>query len=155
MEPVDHFQLSEFTCHSFVDENGYHPPVPYPAEWVNDRLPLLKRVLEGVRLACGSHPVTILCGYRTVEYNTYRRNKGLRGERHATGVALHSQHIEGRAADIQVFGVPRFVLLQTVLAQHEAGNLPDLGGVGYYPSLGFVHVDTFKDPSGKLRRWNG
>ena len=99
--------------------------------------------------------MTVLCGYRTVDYNAELRRRGLEGERHATGVSLHSQHTEGRAADIMIFGTPAIVVLQAVLHQHANGNLTDLGGVGYYPYLGFVHVDTFKDPSGKLRRWNG
>jgi uncharacterized protein YcbK (DUF882 family) len=154
-DTVDHFPVEEFTCKAYHAPDGYHDATPYPAECVNDRLPPLKRLLESVRLACGSHPMTVLCGYRTVEYNAELRRRGLEGERHSTGVALHSQHTEGRAADINIFGVPLIVILQTVLAEHERGNLPDLGGVGYYPSLGFVHLDTFKDPSGKLRRWNG
>jgi uncharacterized protein YcbK (DUF882 family) len=115
----------------------------------------LKRMLEKIRLACGSHPVTVLCGYRTVAYNAELRRRGLQGERHATGVALNSQHTEGRAADICIFGIETVVVLKTVLDQHAAGNLPELGGVGYYPSLGFAHVDTYRLPGGALRRWNG
>lgn len=155
IETVDHFRIEEFTCPGFHSPTGYTPPVPYPREWVNDRLATLKRLLERIRLACGSHPMTILCGYRTVAYNAELRRRGLEGERHATGVALHSQHTEGRAADIQVFGVPTIVVLQTVLDEHAKGNLPELGGVGYYPGMGFVHVDTLGAPSAKLRRWNG
>jgi uncharacterized protein YcbK (DUF882 family) len=151
----DHFPVTEFTCKGFVAPDGYHQPVPYPQEWEGDRLVELKALLEKIRLACGSHPVTVLCGFRTVEYNAELRRRGLQGERHATGVALHSQHTEGRAADICIFGTDTIVLLKTVLDQHEAGNLPELGGVGYYPILGFVHVDTFKLPDGTLRHWNG
>lgn len=154
-DQVDHFPITEFACKAYTAPDGHHPATPYPEQWEADRLPPLKRVLEGIRLACGSHPVTIVCGYRTVEFNAELRRRGLQGERHATGVALHSQHTEGRAADIMIFGVETIVLLQTISSQHAAGNLPDLGGVGYYPALGFVHVDTFKDPSGHLRRWNG
>jgi uncharacterized protein YcbK (DUF882 family) len=150
----DHFPITEFTCKGFVASNGYHQAVPYPEEWT-DRLAELKTMLEKIRLACGSHPVTVLCGYRTVEYNAELRRRGLQGERHATGVALNSQHTEGRASDICIFGVETIVVLKTVLDQHAAGNLPELGGVGYYPGLGFVHVDTHKLPDGTLRRWNG
>ncbi len=155
MDTVDHFAVTEFACRSYTAPDGYHPATPYPEEWVVERLAPLKRMLETIRLACGSHPVTILCGYRTVEFNAELRRRGLQSERHATGVALHSQHTEGRAADILVFGLEPIQVLMAVLAQHEAGHLPELGGVGFYPRLGFVHVDTAKDPSGKLRRWNG
>jgi uncharacterized protein YcbK (DUF882 family) len=151
----DHFPTTEFACREYTAPDGYHPAVPYPAEWEADRLPELKRLLEVVRLACGSHPVRILCGYRTVEFNTELRRRGLQGERHATGVALHSQHTEGRAADIQVFGVPTKVLHGIIALEYEKGNLPELGGLGCYDSLGFVHVDTSRLASGTLRRWNG
>ena len=151
----DHFPVTEFTCKGFVGPDGYHQAVPYPHEWEATRLVVLKALLEKIRLALGSHPVTVLCGYRTVEYNMELRRRGIQGERHATGVALHSQHTEGRAADICIFGIETVVLLKTILDQYEAGNLPELGGVGYYPSLGFVHVDTEKLADGTLRRWNG
>lgn len=155
MGTVDHFHVTEFACRAYTAPDGYHPATPYPEEWIIERLAPLKRMLETIRLACGSHPVTILCGYRTVEFNAELRRRGLQGERRATGVALHSQHTEGRAADIMVFGLEPIQVLQAILSQHEAGNLPELGGVGFYPRLGFVHVDTAKAPSGKLRRWNG
>ena len=142
----DHFSLSEFTC-----KDG----TPYPDEWVHTRFPDLHRLLERIRLACGSHPVTILCGYRTVEYNQKLRDRGLKGERHATGVALHSQHTEGRAADIVVFGTPTKVVHGIIMEQYEAGHLPELGGVGLYDGLGFVHVDTWKLANGHLRHWSG
>jgi uncharacterized protein YcbK (DUF882 family) len=97
----------------------------------------------------------VLCGYRDGPYNTFLRERGLQGEGHATGVAAHSQHEEGRAADITIYGVETIKLLQTVLSLHEAGQLHQLGGVGYYHGLGFVHVDTYRLASGELRRWNG
>lgn len=155
MDTVDHFPVTEFACKAYTAPDGHHPAEPYPEEWVHTRLPALKRLLEAIRLACGSIPLTILCGYRSVAYNAELRRRGLEGERHATGVALNSQHTEGRAADICVFGLGHVVLLQAVLTQHAAGHLPDLGGVGYYPGLGFVHVDVYKLADGTLRRWNG
>jgi len=154
-EPVDHFDVSEFTCQSHMAPDGHHAATPYPDEWVTTRLVDLKRLLERIRLACGSQPIRILCGYRTVEFNAELRRRGLQGERHATGVALNSQHTEGRAADIQCFGTETIALLKTILDEHEAGHLPELGGVGYYPHLGFCHVDTWKLANGNLRRWNG
>jgi uncharacterized protein YcbK (DUF882 family) len=153
---VDHFPDKEFECNAWVDSDGtFHPAAPYPVEWAQTHLPPLKRTLERIRLAVGSRPIHILCGYRTVEYNAELRRRGLQGERHATGVALHSQHTEGRAADIQVFGVPTKVLHGVIAEQHELGHLPELGGLGLYESLGFCHVDTWKLADGTLRRWNG
>jgi uncharacterized protein YcbK (DUF882 family) len=152
---IDHFPIEEFACKPYTSPDGHHDAEPYPAEWEHTRLPPLKRTLEAIRLACGSQPVTIICGYRTIAYNAELRRRGLQGERHATGVALHSQHTEGRAADIMVFGMEHVALLKTILDAHDAGQLPELGGVGYYPSLGFTHVDVYRLASGELRRWNG
>jgi len=155
MDSVDHFPVTEFACHAYTAPDGYHPAESYPQEWEADRLSALKRTLEVIRIACGSQPVTILCGYRSVAYNVELRRRGLQGERHATGVALHSQHTEGRAADIQVFGLDTRVLHSTIVKLYEDGQVPELGGLGLYATLGFVHIDTFKDPSRNLRRWNG
>jgi uncharacterized protein YcbK (DUF882 family) len=154
-QPVDHFPIREFECPAFHTPDGQFPATPYPEEWAHTRLPDLKRLLERIRLACGSQPVRILCGYRTVAYNTELRRRGLQGERHASGVAIHSQHTEGRAADIAVFGMETVQLLKIIMDQRAAGHLPELGGVGYYRSLGFVHVDTYALADGTLRRWNG
>ena len=153
---VDHFPLSDFTRKAFTDHAGvFHPALAYPAEWVPTRLPPLKRTLEVIRHAAGDHPYTLLCGYRDDLYNTYLRERGLQGERHATGVALHSQHEEGRAADGIIYGMGAHVLHGLVLELHKAGHLPELGGVGLYEHLGFVHVDTYRLASGELRRWTG
>lgn len=155
IEPVDHFPETEFACQAYTAPDGHHPAEPYPEEWVTTRLPPLKRTLESIRLECGSQPIRILCGYRTIAFNEELRRRGLQGERHATGVALHSQHTEGRAADIQIFGMPTAVLHGHIAEVYEAGRLPELGGLGFYPSLGFVHVDVYRMADGHLRRWNG
>jgi uncharacterized protein YcbK (DUF882 family) len=51
--------------------------------------------------------------------------------------------------------MPIAVLYGNVIEAHEQGLLPELGGVGYYHSLGFVHVDTFRLADGHLRQWIG
>jgi uncharacterized protein YcbK (DUF882 family) len=61
--------------------------------------------------------------------------------RRSAGVASGSLHMHGRAIDIRVPGVPLPALHAQALALRG-------GGVGYYPSSDFVHVDT-----GRLRRW--
>ncbi|MDT9086558.1 YcbK family protein, partial [Escherichia coli] len=57
------------------------------------------------------------------------------------GVATHSLHMEGKAIDIRVPGVRLASLRDAALGL-------SLGGVGYYPSSDFVHVDV-----GRVRRW--
>ena len=59
----------------------------------------------------------------------------------SSGVATHSLHMEGRAIDIRVRGVELPNLRDAALGMQA-------GGVGYYPSSDFIHVDT-----GRVRRW--
>jgi uncharacterized protein YcbK (DUF882 family) len=79
----------------------------------------------------------IISGYRSPHTNATLR---ARGGAH-TGVATKSQHMLGKATDIAMPGVP---LAKLKLAAASVGR----GGVGYYPSDGFVHVDT-----GRVRSW--
>src|SRR6185312_6386314 len=79
----EHFTLAEF--HS-------HDGVAYPSQWIESRLRPLVTVLEKLRAALGGAPITIVSGYRSPSHNT------------AVGGAKQSQHMEGRAADIQVSG---------------------------------------------------
>jgi uncharacterized protein YcbK (DUF882 family) len=58
-------------------------------------------------------------------------------------VAVHSLHLEGRAIDVRLRGVDC-----VRLAELARGN--QRGGVGYYRSSDFVHVDT-----GRVRSWQG
>ena len=74
-------------------------------------------------------------------YRSPRTNEKLHSEGHA--VAEHSQHIEGRAMDVRLIGCELTVLRDAALKAAR-------GGVGYYPSSNFVHIDT-----GRVRTWNG
>ena len=56
-------------------------------------------------------------------------------------MATHSLHIEGRALDIRLPGVPLAELRDAALSLAA-------GGVGFYEREQFVHVDT-----GRVRRW--
>jgi uncharacterized protein YcbK (DUF882 family) len=69
-------------------------------------------------------------GYRTEQTN-----------RNLEGAARRSQHLLGRAADITLPGLPATYVGR--LAAHYAA-----GGVGFYPSRDFIHVDT-----GQRRFW--
>lgn len=140
-----HFRVSEFDC-----KDG----TPYPQEWIEERLQPLANALERIRSRLGE-PINIVSGYRSPNYNERLRTRGLRGERGKTGVVQGSQHTEGRAADIMAVGVLPEQLHGTIIAMCRAGELPEIGGVGLYATLGFVHVDTMKASDGHLRRWKG
>ncbi|WP_221249863.1 YcbK family protein [Desulfuromonas versatilis] len=79
-------------------------------------------------------PVHIISGYRSPETNAQLRKA-------SSGVAKHSLHMEGKAADISLPGRDLGILRKAALGLK-------VGGVGYYPKSGFVHVDT-----GKVRSW--
>lgn len=79
-------------------------------------------------------PFHIISGYRSAETNALLRVK-------SNGVANHSLHIDGKAIDIRIAGYD----LKTL---HRAAIDLRRGGVGYYPSSDFVHVDV-----GKIRYW--
>ena len=81
-----------------------------------------------------SKPFNLVSGYRTPATNARLASM-------SEGVARHSMHIEGRAADVNLPGRQLSFLERIALALH-------LGGVGYYPRAGFVHMDT-----GRVRRW--
>jgi uncharacterized protein YcbK (DUF882 family) len=80
--------------------------------------------------------IDVVCGYRTPETNA-----ALRQNSPKTGVAEHSQHMEGHAIDLRVPGVSTVQLRNAALSLHA-------GGVGYYPVSQFVHVDV-----GPVREW--
>lgn len=100
--------------------------------------PQLFDVLHRIRLALRSKsfPVyEVISGYRCPETN----NK-LRTARDG-GVAKRSLHMEGKAIDVRLPGVPIAELRDAAIALRA-------GGVGYYPSEQFVHIDT-----GRVRTW--
>jgi uncharacterized protein YcbK (DUF882 family) len=57
------------------------------------------------------------------------------------GVARDSQHMNGNAMDVRFPGVPVFQVRQAAYSLN-------MGGVGFYPRSGFVHLDT-----GPVRYW--
>lgn len=82
----------------------------------------------------GGNEIHIISGYRSPSYNSLLVQNG----RH---VAKRSLHRVGKAIDIAIPGVPLDKIRHTAVALQ-------LGGVGYYPGAGFVHID-----SGKFRTW--
>ena len=76
----------------------------------------------------------IICGYRSPMTNAMLHQR-------SAGVAEHSQHLLGKAIDLRITGYP------TARLGEHARSLA-LGGVGYYATSDFVHVDT-----GRVRFW--
>jgi uncharacterized protein YcbK (DUF882 family) len=100
--------------------------------------PQLFDLLHDVRRALGGQSLgafEVISGYRCPETNDHLRNS--RGG----GVAKRSLHMEGKAIDVRIPGVPLAELRDAALSLQA-------GGVGYYPREQFVHIDT-----GRVRNW--
>jgi uncharacterized protein YcbK (DUF882 family) len=99
--------------------------------------PKLLDLLNHLHGRLGSNaPFQVISGYRSPATNAM-----LHARSH--GVASHSLHMKGMAIDIRLPDRHLPDLHKTALAMHA-------GGVGYYPSANFVHVDV-----GRVRRWGG
>jgi len=83
-----------------------------------------------------SGEIDVICGYRTPWSNEFLRTRSA-----YTGVARHSLHMQAEAIDIRLPGIPTAALRDAALRLHR-------GGVGYYRSSDFVHVDV-----GRVRQW--
>ena len=79
-------------------------------------------------------PFEIISGYRSPQ-----TNKSL--SKQSRGVAKNSYHMQGKAIDLRLPGVP-------LKAVRKAALELRMGGVGYYAKSDFVHID-----SGKVRSW--
>jgi uncharacterized protein YcbK (DUF882 family) len=107
----------------------------FRANLVKEIDPRLLDLLHTIHQASDdSKPFNLVSGYRSPQTNA------MLAAQHE-GVARHSMHIEGKAADINLPGRQLSILQRIALALRY-------GGVGYYPQSGFVHVDT-----GRIRRW--
>lgn len=100
--------------------------------------PLLYDLMYQIRRDLGvRRPFEVISGYRSPKTNEHLRTS--RGG----GVAKRSLHMDGKAIDVRLPGVPLKELRDAAIAQK-------VGGVGYYPKDGFVHIDT-----GNVRTWGG
>jgi uncharacterized protein YcbK (DUF882 family) len=98
--------------------------------------PLLFEQLHRVQQALGNpRGYEVISGYRCPATNTQLR------QTRGGGVARNSLHMEGRAIDVRLPGVPLAEL-------RDAAHALRIGGVGYYPDSQFVHIDT-----GRVRSW--
>ena len=94
-------------------------------------------LLHRVNAALGaSQPFQVISGYRSPASNQMLSNN-------SSGVATRSLHMQGKAIDIRLPGIPLADL-------RRAGLMLRGGGVGYYPGSNFVHLDV-----GRVRTWGG
>jgi len=99
--------------------------------------PALFDILHAVAGRLGADPeFHVISGYRSPRTNALLHER-------SSGVAARSLHVEGRAIDVRLARVDCAALASTGLELAR-------GGVGYYRSSDFVHLDT-----GAVRRWRG
>jgi len=92
-------------------------------------------LLDRVKAALGTaQPFQVISGYRSPASNSLLATN-------SSGVARRSLHMEGKAIDIRIPGVPLADL-------RRAGLMLKGGGVAYYPGSNFVHLDV-----GRVRTW--
>jgi uncharacterized protein YcbK (DUF882 family) len=128
-----------FKVNGRYDEAGLAKINRFLRDWRNDKEtkmnPHLFDILWEVnRDTGGKEPVQIISAYRSPETNTMLRSR-------SSGVAKHSQHIQGNAIDFRIPGV-------SLADLRAAGLRLQRGGVGFYPGSDFVHMDT-----GTIRHW--
>jgi uncharacterized protein YcbK (DUF882 family) len=121
MEQLNHFLRD----HRTEDESHYDPK----------EFDLLHNLMT--RLGKPAGVIDVVCGYRTPWSNNFLRTRS-----ENTGVAKNSEHMQAKAIDIRVPGVPTRHLRDAALSLQA-------GGVGYYPVSQFVHVDV-----GPVRKWS-
>lgn len=130
---------------AYRDGRGQHDPQALAqlnhllrCHYTNEVHPIDPRTLDYLhtldQTLGGGHDIHIISAYRSPSYNDKLRREG-------RGVAGHSLHLQGRALDIRIPGVPLDRLKETALLLGQ-------GGVGYYPRPDFVHID-----SGPVRTW--
>ena len=125
MQVTKNFKLSELEFSDAI-----------PPELVANACELLKN-LQVIRDHF-QRPIIIISGYRSPARNA------------AVGGADKSQHLEAKAADIKIAGVPTeeiYNRIEKLIAQ----GLVKQGGLGKYIKSGFVHYDI----RGTKARWEG
>lgn len=132
--------------HCVYWRSGYYDPEGiknlnyFFRDWRNDKLHHIDYnlfdLLHAIQVELGASDsgFKLISGYRSQETNAMLR-------RRSGGVARKSLHLKGLAADIRPVNVGLNSLRKAAI------NLKE-GGVGYYPSSSFVHVDT-----GRVRFW--
>ncbi len=146
-------RIRVYNTHTLEElESVYHDGADYvPAElgrldWVlrdhrtGELVPMQKELIDllhELAVTAGVEPrYEIISAYRSPATNAMLAARG-------EGVSPRSLHMEGRAIDVRLTGVPTIRLRELALARQA-------GGVGYYPTLDFVHLDL-----GRVRSWSG
>ena len=129
-----HFDASEFESYFVAQRRGVTNSPPPKHLWKNI-VPTL-RIVDELRASFGK-PCRILSSYRSPSYNK------------TVGGASSSQHLEFTALDISFNGVSPQRVYDRLLEWRKAGEFK--GGLGIYPSSGFVHIDT----RGHNATWSG
>jgi uncharacterized protein YcbK (DUF882 family) len=121
------------------DPDGLNQLNYFLRDWRTDEAtkmdPRLFDIIWEVYREVGSRePVVVLSAYRSPETNAMLR-------RRSRAVSEHSQHMAGKAMDIRMPDVD-------MARVRAVGMRLQDGGVGYYPSSNFVHLDA-----GSVRAW--
>ena len=141
---LKHAHTGETITATFRVNGSYDPAVlsrlnHFLRDWRNDAVikmdpRLFDVVWETHRGAGSTSPIRVNSAYRSPETNSMLR-------RRSRGVAESSLHMRGMAMDIHVPDVSTVSLRETAMRMQR-------GGVGFYPSSGFVHLDV-----GNVRAW--
>jgi uncharacterized protein YcbK (DUF882 family) len=144
------FRLQLLNAHTGATFNGIYRDAKGPIQRVMDELCVFLRdthsggmiqmdvgvidFLAKVMAATGQTRATVLSAFRSLETNEMLA-------RTSFGVADNSQHIHGRALDVHFD--------KELPEAMAAARSMKLGGVGWYPHSGFIHLDT-----GRVRNWD-
>lgn len=124
MKLTDNFSRWEFEC-----KDGSEMP-----DYVVFNVYKLAVALQTIR-GCIGYPISITNAYRSLEHNR------------SIGSKDTSQHILGKAADLQVEEMSVLDLYETIETLIDWGHIPE-GGLGIYNT--FVHYDI----RGTKARWD-
>ena len=125
MNLTENFKSEEFQC----NDGSQMPP------HVFKNVVRLSIALQVVRDCIGGYPINITSAYRSLEYNNRIGSKNT------------SQHVLGKAADLQVKELMPIELYETIEALIDLEYIPE-GGLGIYDT--FVHYDI----RGYKARWD-
>ena len=128
------FGAAEFTNYFARERKGAKNSLPPRRIWKNI-VPAL-RIVDELRDSFGK-PCRILSSYRSPGYNK------------AVGGESSSQHLECTALDVTFGCISPQRVYDRLLEWRKNGKV--VGGLGIYPSSGFVHIDT----RGRNATWKG
>ncbi len=135
-----HFALGEF-------QSPRDPVKVVPAKVVANLTYLCERVLEPLRAARDGRPLVITSGWRSPLYNL------------RVGGKILGYHPKGQAADIATVTLDDQLDLMAKASRIEYSDpetgkkIRPVGGIGFYPGRGFIHVDTGHRKNGRIRTW--